>query len=179
MGEMMISRPVENEFAPYYMRYISLVPEDDLLSVLQNQLADLTLFAAAVAPEYEKYCYAPGKWSLREVVGHLIDSERVFGYRAFCISRGDTALLAIFDENLYVAMSRYDERPLPDLVLEFELIRRSNLLFLAQLTDDAWKRMGSVGNNPVSVRALAFIMAGHVRHHLNIMLERYSVSGGV
>ncbi len=171
----MISRPSENEFASFFLRYISLVPESELLTVLEDQIAQLKKVAASVTAEGEKHRYAPGKWSIREVMGHLIDAERVFGYRAFCISRGEKAALPIFEENQYVAMSRYDECLLSDLVAEFELVRKGNLLCLTNLAEEGWKQMGTVGNNPMSVRAMGFIMAGHVRHHLRGLHEFYGV----
>jgi len=172
----MTSRPSENEFASYYLRYVSLVPESDVISLLETQMADMAQLVGSITPERETFSYAPGKWSIREVLGHLIDGERVFGYRAFCFSRGESAPLPSFDQNAYVAASRYNDRSLSDLIAEFTLIRKSNLIFLCQLTESDWIRMGAVSNNPVSVRALAFIMAGHVRHHINILHASYGVS---
>jgi hypothetical protein len=177
-NEAMISRPSENEYASYYSRYISLVSGSDVLSVLETQLEDITRLVGSVTPERETYRYAPDKWSIRQVLGHLVDGERVFGYRAFCISRGESALLPKFDENAYVAESHYNERTLSGLLAEFTIIRKSNLAFLCQLTETDWKRMGTVSNNPVSVRALAFIMAGHVRHHYTLLHTSYDVSLG-
>ena len=178
MEVTMTSRPSENEFASYFLRYVVLVPESDVLSSLETQVAELSRLLARVNPERETYRYAPGKWSVREVIGHLIDAERVFGYRAFCISRGEAAPLPSFDENSYVAESRYDERTLAELVAEFILTRRSNLAFLGQLTEGTWKRVGTASNKPISVRALAFIMVGHVRHHFNVLSTSYGISPG-
>jgi hypothetical protein len=172
----MILRPAEKEFAPYYQKYISLVQGNDLLAVLQSQLHDVRSMAALVTPERETYRYAPGKWSIREVLGHVIDGERLFGFRAFCVSRMEASSLPTFDENWYVAHSHYDHYPLADLLLEFESVRRANLLFLARLSGEEWSQMGTVGNNPVSVRAIGYIMAGHVRHHLNILGVSYGVA---
>jgi hypothetical protein len=174
----MMTRPPDTEYAPYFSRYVSLVPESDVLAVLHDQLAGINRLSGMVSPEREKFRYAADKWSIREVAGHLIDAERVFGYRAFCISRGERALLPAFDENAYVAESHCDERPLNDLGLEFTLVRRGNLDFLSQMTDREWKRIGTASNNPVSVRALAYIMAGHVRHHFTILSTQYGMSSG-
>ncbi|HBD07825.1 MAG TPA: DinB family protein [Syntrophobacteraceae bacterium] len=174
----MITRPAEEEFAPYYMKYVSLVPEGDLPPVLHAQIGDLQRVIASVSPERETYQYGPGKWSIREVLGHIIDGERVFGYRTFCISRGEPASLAIFDENHYVAMSQYDKIPLSELFAEFEIVRRSNLAFLSRLDEEPAKRRGIVGNNPVSVRAIAYIMVGHVRHHINVLGRSYGITPG-
>lgn len=174
----MIPRPGENEFAAYYVKYVSLVPEDDLLPVLHSQLQDLGKVVASVPAERETFRYGPGKWSIREVIGHLIDGERVFGYRTFCIGRGEPASLPTFDENQYVRLSHYDQIPLAELMAEFELARRSNLMFLARMTEETSAWTGTVGGNPVSVRAVVCIMIGHVRHHINVLREAYGVPVG-
>jgi hypothetical protein len=174
----MTSRPSDGEFAPYYLRYISLVTESDILLALKDQSAELTRLMVRVPQEREVFCYAPGKWSVREVLGHMIDGERVFGYRAFCISRGESASLPLFDENRYVAESDYRNRSVIELMEEFTLIRRSNLLFLSRLGEEGWKRMGIASDKPVSVRALAFIMVGHVRHHVNGLRSSYGLFAG-
>lgn len=171
----MNDRPMATEYAPFYAGYVLLVPEADALAVLAGQPAELQKLAAAVPAELESCRYAPGKWSIREVVGHLADSERVFGYRAFCISRGDQAPLPGFDEKAYIAGSGYDQRRLEELVGEFAGLRETNLVFLRRLDGEAWGRTGSANGTPVSVRALAFIMAGHVRHHLGVLRSRYGV----
>lgn len=171
----MIDRPAESEFAAFYRGYVSLVPEGDVLSVLEAQARGVPDLAATVPAERETFRYAPGKWSVRELVSHLGDAERVFGYRAFCIGRGEQVPLPGFDENTYVAESGADQRPLSQLAKEFALVRESNLAALRRLDAPAWKRLGNANGNPVSVRALAFIMAGHVLHHLGVLRERYGV----
>jgi hypothetical protein len=168
-------RPTKAEYAPFFAGYVSLVTEGDVLSVLEAQAGELRQLAAAVPEERETYRYAPGKWSLREVVGHVTDAERVFGYRAFCISRGEQASLPGFDENDYVARSSYDRQRLADLVSEFAAVRDANLRFLRGLDAQGWGRLGVANRNPVSVRALAFIMAGHVRHHVGVVRSRYGI----
>ncbi|MCC6397242.1 MAG: DinB family protein [Bacteroidetes bacterium] len=172
----MISRPTENEFAPFYLTYVSLVPETDILPVLEKQIPDLELIGRAVPSDRETFRYAPRKWSIREVFGHMIDAERVFAYRAFCISRGESAALPSFDENAYVASSLYNDQPLKALLAEFASTRTSNLAFLGRLAEQDWLRTGTASAKPVSVRALAFIMAGHVRHHINGLRTSYGVS---
>ena len=129
-----------------------------------------------VASAHETFRYAPGKWSVREVIGHLIDSERVFGYRAFSISRGEIKNLPGFDENEYMLTAPYDHIPLKDLLDEFRLVRSANTAMFKNLVDEAWLRIGTANGAAVSVRALAFIMAGHVRHHLGILRERYALN---
>ena len=170
----MIGRPVEVEFAPFYAGYVSLVPEADVLRVLEDQVADVRECTRAFIPTREGFRYAEGKWSVREVLGHVTDAERVFGYRAFCFSRGDENPLPGFDENDYVARSGFDRCSLTTLVQEFGQLREANLTVLGRLDDAAWQRMGTASGKPVSVRALAYIMAGHVRHHLQILSTRYT-----
>jgi hypothetical protein len=147
-----------------------------VLTLLHDQVAGINRLSETVPPGREQFRYAADKWSIREVVGHLIDADRVFGYRAFCISRGEQAPLPAFDENSYVSESHYHQRPLADLASEFTFVRRGNLAFVSQLTDQEWNRMGTASNKSISVRALAFIMAGHVRHHFNVLSTKYSVT---
>lgn len=175
---MMTSRPAEAEYAAYYAQYVALVPELDILTVLQRQPPEVATCMGAVSPEREKFRYAPEKWSIREVCGHLIDGERVFGHQAFCFSRWESAPLPSFEENAYVLHSRYRERPLADLLAEFLAVRKANLHFLGWLSDDDWARKGTVSDELVSVRALAFIMAGHVRHHMAVLRDQYGVVPG-
>ena len=170
----MINRPSQAEFAPFYVGYVSLVPEADVIQVLEGQAADVRLQTRAFIPAREQFRYAEGKWSVREVLGHMTDAERVFGFRAFCFSRGDENPLPGFDENDYVARAGFDRRSLADLVQEFGQLREANLTILRRLDDEAWRRMGTASGKLVSVRALAYIMAGHVRHHLHILSTRYA-----
>ena len=171
----MIEKPSESEYAPFYAGYIARIPAEDVLEILGRQTAELRELAAAASPDQEVYRYAPGKWSVREVFGHLIDGERVFGHRAFRFGRGDQTPLPGFEENQYVAASGYHDRDLSSLVEEFALVRAGNLAIFRSLAGDAWSRFGTANNYAVSVRALAFIMAGHVNHHLAILSERYGV----
>jgi hypothetical protein len=172
---MMMKRPAESEYALYYGTYVSLVPEADVAAVLEAQPAQLRLLAGAIGQDRETYRYAPGKWSIREVLGHVVDTERVFGYRAFSIGRGEQQPLARFDQDAYLAASGFDKRPLADLVHEFAVVREANLLTLRHLTDTDWDRIGTVSGNPMSARAIAFIMAGHLRHHLRVLQEQYGI----
>ncbi len=174
---MVFKRPDKGEYAESYKGYVDLVPESDVLAVLAAQGDELRTLLARVPPERETFRYGPGKWSIRELVGHIGDGERVFGYRAFCISRGDQASLPGFDENDYVDASGYDRRPLGGLVEVFESLRAANLAELRAIDGDTWNRVGSANDTPVSVRALAFMLAGHVRHHIAILTSRYEVPG--
>ncbi|CAG1773293.1 hypothetical protein BAC2_03869 [uncultured bacterium] len=166
-------RPQVSEYAPYYERYIAQVPGDDVLSVLRGQAGEVERLFGRVGAGSETFRYGPDKWTFREVAGHLTDAERVFGLRAFCFSRGERAPLPSFDENAYVEEGRYGGVSLHDLVTEFVAVRAANVAFLSRLEDDRWTRVGTASSHAISVRAIAFIMAGHVRHHLAILDERY------
>lgn len=172
---LMTGRPTDAEFASFYAGYVAHVPEHDVMSVLRAQSAELAFLARGVPPDRERFAYAPGKWSVREVAGHLGDAERVFGYRAFRFGRGDATPLASFDENLFVANGRFESVSLAALVEEFAHLRASNLAVLDRLDADGWGATGVASGSPVSVRALAFVMAGHVRHHVRILRERYGI----
>ena len=168
-------RPADTEFAPFYAGYIARVPEIDPIPVLEAQPADLHALADRIAPEDELYRYAIGKWSVRQVVGHMIDTERVMGYRAFCIARGEAKPLPGFNENEYVAHANSDERPVKELAHEFAAVRHANLWTLRRWSPEDWSRLGNANGKPVSARAIAYIMAGHVRHHLALLRERYGL----
>jgi hypothetical protein len=170
-----MERPAPTEYIPYYEHYVSLVPGGHVLAVLEEQLAAVRDFVDSVPEERETYRYAEGKWSVREVRGHVVDTERIFAYRACCIARGETQALPGYDQDAYAAASGADRRRLRDLLEELEWQRRSNVVLLRGLKEEAWERMGSADGDPVSVRALAYIMAGHVTHHLQILRERYSL----
>ena len=173
---MSLDRPESSEYAPFYAGYVARVPEDDILSVLQRQGEQIRDLARSLPAAKETYRYADGKWSIREVLGHLIDGERVFGYRAFCFSRGEQAPLPSFDENQYVAAAGADTIPLAELGSEFAAVRASNLAFLRRLSAAEAARVGTASGKPISVRALAYIMAGHPRHHVAVLRERYGVA---
>ena len=176
MSAPVIPRPEAGEFAPFYADYVGLVTEPDVLAVLARQPDEIARLARGLTPEGERHRYGPEKWSVREILGHITDGERVFGYRAFCISRGDRTPLPGFDENTYVAASGYDQRPAAELAADFGMARASNLAVLRALPADRFANVGTANGKPVSLRALAFIMAGHVRHHLGVLRDRYGVN---
>ena len=171
----MQNRPEPSEHIPYYGKYIALVPEGDVLAVLEGQLADVRALVAAVPQEQAGHRYAPGKWSIREALGHLVDVERVLAYRAFCIARGETAPLHGFEPEDYVREAGAESASLRQLVEELEHVRQGNLAMLRRLQPAAWLRSGTADGNAISVRALVYVMAGHVPHHLEILRERYGV----
>jgi uncharacterized damage-inducible protein DinB len=170
-----ISRPGPDEFFEYYGKYIDLVPGDDARPVLRDQIEDTVRLLAPLDESKALHRYAPGKWSVKEVVGHLSDSERVFAYRALRMGRGDATPLPGFDEKTYVPAGRFDSRPLADIVHEFESVRAASLALFRGLDDEALLRRGTANGNTVSVRALAWILAGHELHHRGLLVERYGV----
>ena len=171
------SRPGADEFAPPYARYVNRVADDeDVVAVLTDQL-DLVRARMGRIPESRgEHRYAPGKWSVKEVIGHLSDSERIFTYRALRFGRGDPAPLPGFDENEYVPAMAAGGRSLADLSAEWGDVRRATLALFRHLPGEAWPRRGTASGMPVTVRALAYITAGHVRHHLEVLEERYRMS---
>lgn len=167
--------PDPSEYNEFYAGYVSKVPEAEVLPVLEAQVDEIRRLAAAVPAEREGHRYAPGKWSVRQVFGHLSDAERVFGYRAACIARGDTTPLPGFDQDTYMESARFDEIPLADLADELVHLRLANLPTFRRLVPDDWDRRGTASGFPVTVRALAYVLAGHVRHHVAILDERYGL----
>ena len=166
-------RPAADEHHPYYGRYIALVPESDAIEALEHQLADMLPLLRGLSEAQAALRYAPGKWSIKQVLGHVIDAERVFAYRALRFGRNDRTPLPGFDENPYAEAAGSDARTVTSLVSELESLRRANIAMYAGLPADAWARRGAANDTEVSVRALAFITAGHGRHHMAIIRERY------
>jgi hypothetical protein len=167
-------RPSSTEYAPYYEKYLALVPEDDILPALESQLADTLAVLRAVPEAQGNVRHPPYTWSIKEVVGHLADSEQIFGYRALRFARGDETPLPGFDENVYARAAEFDRAPLKDLVNRFEALRRANLIVFRSLSEAAWSRGGKANDAPVTVRALAYIIVGHARHHTAILQKRLS-----
>ena len=168
-----MNRPEKNEYAEFYASYVALVEETDIIAALHNQTNDLQNLFAEIPEEKGDYRYAENKWSIRELLGHIVDGERVFSYRALRISRGDETPLAGFEENFYVANSNFSNLKIADAFKEFSLLRQSNVLLFKNLTDEMWSKTGTASDATISVCALAYIMVGHIRHHANILRERY------
>jgi hypothetical protein len=165
--------PAASEYASYYGRYVSLVPEGDILETLAGQLDSSLVLMRGIDEEKAGYRYAPGKWSIKELVGHVIDAERIFAYRALRFARGDETELSGFEQDGYVLNGSFDAYRMEELAREFELVRGANLLMLKHLDEAAWQRRGIASGSEVTVRALAFIMAGHEKHHMEILRTRY------
>jgi uncharacterized damage-inducible protein DinB len=168
-----MQRPDPSEHAPYFSRYIDLVPEEDVVTALAAQGDETQKLLASLDEERAAYRYGPDKWSIKGVIGHVVDSERIFAYRLLAVARGDETPLPGFDEKEYAKHANFDRRPLRDLAEELDALRRANLLLMRNLSDDDWNRRGVANNNATSARALAFTMLGHERHHLKVLRERY------
>ncbi len=166
-------KPELNEFDAYYGRYIDLVPETDIREAFAAQPGELRAAHAGLSDAQGSFSYEPGKWTIKEAMSHLIDGERIFSYRMLRISRGDSTPIEGFEQDGYIENSNANGRSLESLLNEFELIRRANVLFLDNLDETGLARMGTASGLPVSVRALANISIGHVRHHLAILGNRY------
>jgi hypothetical protein len=170
-----MKRPEKTEYAAYYETYVSLVEETDIISAMKNQSDELSEIFSQISDEKGFYRYAEGKWSIKELLGHLIDGERVFAYRALRFARADKTELAGFDQDPYIENANFDAVNMQDLLEEMLSLRKANTLFFNNLNDEAWSRTGVASENEISVRALAYIMVGHIRHHVKILKERYSV----
>ncbi len=168
-----IPRPAPSEYAPYYRPYVEAVPDGDILATLAAQEAEFAALAAAFGEGRARHRYAPGKWSVNEVCGHLLDTERVFGFRALWFARGAAGPLPSMEQDAWVAAARFDERSLAEIVAALGAARRQNVELLRGLTGDELARGGVASGREVTVRALAWIMAGHARHHLGVLRERY------
>ncbi len=173
MAHVVPGRPAAAEFDPYFSRYIDRVVHEDVLESLSSQLAEIVAFVESLDRDSGDFRYAPGKWTVKEVIGHVTDTERIFGTRALHIARGQQNPLPGFDENAYADESEAGSRELFDLAGEFAHTRRSNLLMLEGLPAAAWNRAGVVDGSTLSVRAIPWILAGHADHHLAVLRERY------
>lgn len=167
------SRPEAGEYTSYYEKYISLVPGNDVLSALESQRIQTARLLAGRSEREGNFRYAPGKWTVKEVVGHLADTERIFAYRALRIARGDQTPLPGFEQDDYVKSGAFSERTLADLAEEFASVRNASIALYHSFGKEAWLRRGVANKNEITVRALAFITAGHELHHRRILEERY------
>lgn len=166
-------RPKPGEYNPYYDRYISLIPGSDIISTLTSQLPKTVALLSARSKQEGELRYAPGKWSVKEALGHMIDTERIMAYRALRIARNDLTPLEGFEQDDYVRDGPHADLPLADLVEEFKTVRATTLAFFRNLRPTDWTRSGVANKSEITVRALAYIIAGHELHHRNILEERY------
>jgi uncharacterized damage-inducible protein DinB len=166
-------RPGQGDYALHYGQYIDLVPSGDFLETLREQQRDLAALLSPLSDEQAEFRYAPGKWSIKEVVGHINDAERIFSYRLLRIARGDQTPLASFEQDGYIANGNFSDRKLSELLEEFSSIREATICLIRSLDDAAWLRRGTASQKEISVLALAFIIAGHERHHRIILGKQY------
>jgi DinB superfamily len=172
----MRGRPEPDEYGAHAAADIARVAGDDAVAALAAQALEVeNLFGSLDESAIAGLRYAPGKWTPKEILGHLIDDERIFAYRALCIARGDTRPLESFDENAYMAGANFEERPLADLLREYVVVRAATIALFASLPDEAWLRRGMVAGYTASVRGLAFHISGHELHHLFMLREKYAV----
>lgn len=169
------TRPDATEYAQSYASYVALVPEDDILGAIEEQSAVTQKLLASLDEAKAAYRYAESKWSVKEVIGHFTDAERIFAFRALAFARGDTQPLPGFEENDYVRAANFDSWKLGDLSEQYALVRRSTIVLFRNFPDEAWTRRGIASDNPITVRALAWAIVGHERHHVKVLRERYLV----
>lgn len=168
-----VTRPQSDEYAPHYEKYVSLISSDDIVGTLEAQRVQTAQLLAARSEREGNFRYAPGKWTVKEVIGHVCDAERIFAYRLLRIARGDQTPLPGFEQDDYIVTGAFGERTLADVAAELAAVRAATLALVQSLPADAWMRRGTASNNPVSARALAYIIAGHELHHRRILEEKY------
>jgi uncharacterized damage-inducible protein DinB len=168
-----MTRPQPTEAAEYYSRYIDLITSDDIVPVFENQMGEMLQFLSGISEEQSLQSYAPGKWTIREVLNHVNDGERVFTGRAFWFARGFTDALPSFEQDIAVQAAQANNTSWAELVEEFKIVRLGTISFFKSMPEEAWDRTGIASDNPVSVRALAYIIAGHVAHHIGVLREKY------
>ena len=170
---MASKRPQPSEYPERYGRYLDLVPEEDIQRALGSQLDHTLEYFRNIPESQAERRYAPGKWTVREVLGHILDTERIYGFRLMTFARDDRTAQTVSDQDLYIQTGDFGAHPLSEWLEEFRHLRLSNLAMVRHLPPDAWQRSGVVSDYTISVRALAYAMVGHERHHINILRERY------
>lgn len=171
--KLAIGRPNSDEAAPYYFTYIDQVADEDVVSLLERQAEEAPAFFGTISAEKSLYRYAPDKWSFREVVGHVNDAERVFAHRALWFARGFEAALPSFEQNIAASNAKADQIDWAEHIEEFRRVHLSSASLFRNMPPDAWMRRGTASGNSFTVRALAFVIAGHLTHHVGILRERY------
>lgn len=166
-------RPDKKDYAPYYQTYLDKIEGEDIIKILYQQTKELQNVLNSFSESRGNYRYAEGKWTVKEVIGHMMDTERVFAYRALCIARGETKPLPGFEQNDYVNAGKFNHRELFDINYEFRLVREANLLLFKSFDEEMLNKHGTASGYEVTVNALLFMIAGHAQHHLNILRELY------
>lgn len=172
MGKMQ-KRPEANEYNPYYSTYINLLPEGDIVRILEEQIKGTSLLLKDISDSEGHFRYAPNKWSIKEVIGHIADTERIMAYRLLSIARGETVELPGYNDEMYVLRAAFDKQSMQDLLADLMVVRQSTVHLLKSLDAEAWLQRGIANNSEVTVRALACIIGGHELHHRKIIKERY------
>jgi len=168
-----MQKPNPEEHTPYFSLYIDTVPNIDIIDALKMQADSLPKLLAGVTEEKSQYRYAPEKWSVKELTGHILETERIMAYRALCISRNEKVSLPSFDQDEYVRQTDYSKITMKGLLEEFIVLRKSNILMLKNFTEEMCSRKGLANQKPITVRALAYVIYGHAQHHINILNEKY------
>lgn len=166
-------KPNESEYAPYYKHYIDLISSENIIETLEEQLKLAEEFFNKINEEKSNYRYEEKKWSIKEVLGHLVDSERIFSCRALRVSRNDPSQLVTFDENLFIEESTYSSIPFKEILEEFLLLRKSTIKMFKGMNEEMMLRKGIINGMGITVRAIGYIIAGHTLHHINVIKERY------
>jgi len=170
------SRPQPDEYSHYFARYVARVPAGDLVLILRDQIADTRSLVAHLSDEASNHAYAPDKWTVREVIGHMSDTERVMAYRILVAARGDTTPLAPFDENAWTPAGEFGLRSMASVWHEFEAVRAATVALLDGLSDPAWTRRGTASGHPFSVRGMVCNISGHERHHTDVLRTMYGLT---
>ncbi len=169
----MLKKPEANEYAPYYKAYVNSVPEGDLLEILAGQNKETVKLLKDLDDEQAHFRYAPEKWTIKEVIGHITDTERIMAYRLLCISRGETAMLPGYDDNEYVKNANFNRFPINELLEQLSIVRQNTITLVKSLEEEALLQRGNANGTEVSVRAIAYIIAGHELHHRSLIINRY------
>ena len=173
MSQAAATKPVPTEHAPEFSNYVALVAEGDIIQTLEQQIENSLSLLRTIPSNKANFRYAPEKWSVKELLGHLIDSERIFSYRALRFARNDQTPLPGYEQNDYVRNADFDRRNLADMAEEFATVRRATIQLFRSLNETDWMRRGKANENDISVRALAYIIAGHELHHMEVLRTRY------
>lgn len=171
----MLQRPTKNEYPDYYVPYVNLVPEANLVQLLQENLKKTITLFEGISEEVSLHRYAPGKWSIKEVLGHITDTERIMSYRLLRVGRGDQTPLAGFDENDYVQAAQTNNLSLKTILEDFKAARNSTITLVQNLPESAWANIGNANGTEITTRAIAYIIAGHQMHHCKILEDRYLI----
>ena len=173
MSQAAATKPAPTEHAPYFSKYVTLVAEGDIIETLEQQIESSLSLLRTIPPDKANFRYAPDKWSVKQLLGHMIDAERIISYRALCFARNDQTPLPGYEQNDYVRNADFDSRNLAEMAEEFATVRRATIQLFRPLNETEWLRRGTANENEISVRALAYIIAGHELHHMGVLRSRY------